>query len=106
MKVPHREYRLGRLMYMLAQNRKLCESIVSDFDKVRLDSVRTAMLTKYPENKEVRGLMKLVERKTDKVNGYKLTYEGPIVDGRSESDTLKEWIGRENKWRAARAATK
>lgn len=106
MKVPHRQYRLGRLMYMLAQNRALCESIVNDFDKERLECVRTAMLTKYPENKEVRGLMKLTDRKADKVNGYKLTYEGPIVDGRSEEDTLKEWLRRENEWRAARSATK
>ncbi len=106
MKVPHKQYRLGRLMYMLAQNRKFCESLVSDFGKERLVSVRTAMLTKYPENKEVRGIMKLVDRKTDKVNGFKLTYEGPIVDDRSEKDTLKEWLRRENQWRQQKSGTK
>ena len=106
MKVPHQTYRLGRLMYMLAQNRSLCESVVNDFEKERLTSVRTAMLTRYPENKEVRGILKLAERKTDKINGFKLTYEGPIVDGRSEKDTLKDWLRREDQWRAARNATK
>ena len=64
------------------------------------------MLTKYPENKEVRGIMKLKERKTDKENGYKLTYEGPIIEGRSEHQTLLEWLRREAEWRTARNGTK
>lgn len=106
MKVPHKTYRLGRLIYMLAQNRALCESVVNDFEKERLVCVRTAMLTKYPENKEVRGIMKLKERKTDKENGYKLTYEGPIIEGHSEHQTLIEWLRREAEWRTARSGTK
>ena len=106
MKVPHQQYRLGRLLYMLAQNRHFCETIVNDFDKERLVSVRTAMLTKHPENKEVRGIMKLVDRKKDKTNGYKLTYEAPVIDGRTEAETLKEWLRREKEWQTKRNATK
>lgn len=106
MKVPHQQYRLGRLLYMLAQNRHFCETIVNDFDKECLVSVRTAMLTKHPENKEVRGIMKLVDRKKDKTNGYKLTYEAPVIDGRTEAETLKEWLRREKEWQTKRNATK
>lgn len=60
------------------------------------------MLTKYPENKEVRGIMKLVNRQTDKNNGFKLTYEAEITD-RTEEETLKEWLRRERQWQKNRA---
>lgn len=106
MKVPHKNLRLGRLMYMLAQNRILTDTITNDYDHERLSSMRTAMITKYPENKEVRGIMKLVERKKDKVHGYKLTYEAPIIEGRTERQTLEIWMRREQEWRAKRADTK
>ena len=54
--------------------------------------VRTAMLTKYPENKEVRGIMKLVNRQKDKNNGFKLTYEAELTDARCADygETLEE----------------
>lgn len=106
MKVPHKELRLGRLMYMLAQNRSLTDTVTNDFERERVVCVRTAMLTKYPENKEVRGIMKMTERKKDKEHGFKLTYEAPIIEGRSEKATLTEWLRREKEWQAKRSATK
>lgn len=106
MKVPHKELRLGRLMYMLAQNRSLTDTITNDFEKERVQTVRTAMLTKYPENKEVRGIMKMVDRKKDPEHGFKLTYEAPIIDGRSIDTTLIEWLRRETEWQSNRKATK
>lgn len=105
MKVPHEKYRIGRLCYMLAQNREFTETLLDDLDKEKVQKIRTAMLTKYPENKEVRGIMKLVSRVPDKQNGYKLTYEAALVDGRSEQDTLKEWLRREKQWQENRAKT-
>lgn len=60
------------------------------------------MLTKYPENKEVRGIMKLVNRQKDKSNGYKLTYEADL-QSRSEQETLEEWLRRERQWQKNRA---
>lgn len=103
MKVPHKKYRLGRLCYMLTQNRQFADSLLDDLDKEKVVKIRTAMLTKYPENKEVRGIMKLVSRVPDKQNGYKLTYEASIVNGRSEQETLKEWLRKEKKWQENRA---
>lgn len=107
MKVPHEKYRLGRLCYMLAQNKGLSNEFLNTVDREKVTKMRTAMLTKYPENKEVRGIMKLVNRVKDKENGYKLTYEADLVEGRDDKATLIEWLRREKKWQDNRAnATK
>lgn len=103
MKVPHEKYRLGRLCYMIAQNREFADSLLDDLDKEKVVKIRTAMLTKYPENKEVRGIMKLDSRVPDKQNGFKLTYEAPLIDGRSEQETLIQWLRKEKQWRENRA---
>lgn len=102
MKVPHEKYRLGRLCYMLAQNRAFVDGLLDEIDREKVVKMRTAMLTKYPENKEVRGIMKLVNRQPDKQNGFKLTYEADLVDGRSPEDTLKQWLGKERQWQKNR----
>lgn len=103
MKVPHQTYRIGRLCYMLAQNREFADSLLDDLEKEKVTKMRTAMLTKYPENKEVRGIMKLVNRQEDKQNGFKLTYEAELKDGRTEQQTLVEWLRKEQKWQENRA---
>lgn len=87
---------------MLAQNRAFVDSLLDDVDKEKVTKMRTAMLTRYAENKEVRGIMKLVNRQTDAHNGYKLTYEAELVSGRTEKQTLAEWLGREQKWQEKR----
>ena len=102
MKAPHKKFRLGRLCYMLAQNRKFADTLLDDIDKEKVAKMRTAMLTKYAENKEVRGIMKLVNRQEDAKNGYKLTYEAALVEGRDEKATLAEWLRREKKWQENR----
>ena len=102
MKVPHEQYRLGRLCYMLAQNRAFVDTLLDSIEQEKVVKMRTAMLTKYPENKEVRGIMKLVNRIEDKQNGYKLTYEAKLIAGRSEQQTLIEWLRREKQWQTSR----
>ena len=96
-------YRLGRLCYMLAQNRDFVDTLLDNIEQEKVTKMRTAMLTRYPENKEVRGIMKLVNRVEDKKNGYKLTYEAELVEGRTEQQTLQEWLRRENEWQKNRA---
>lgn len=93
MKVPHKTYRLGRLCYMLAQNRAFVDTLLDNIEQEKVTKMRTAMLTRYPENKEVRGIMKLVNRVEDKKNGYKLTCIG-LTDGDTKAalklyDTVK-----------------
>lgn len=101
MKVPHKKYRLGRLCYMLAQNREFADTLLDELEREKCTKIRTAMLTKYPENKEVRGIMKLVNRVQDKQNGYKLTYEAKLKE-RTEQQTLEEWLRREEQWQKNR----
>lgn len=103
MKVPHEKYRIGRLCYMLVQNRVFVDSLLDNIEQEKVVKMRTAMLTKYPENKEVRGIMKLVNRAEDKQNGYKLTYEAALIEGRTEQQTLNEWLRREKQWQTSRA---
>ena len=105
MKVPHEKYRLGRLCYMLAQNKSFVDTLLDSIDQEKVVKMRTAMLTKYPENKEVRGIMKLASRTEDKKNGFKLTYEADLIKGRTEEQTLAEWIRREQQWHESRAKT-
>lgn len=101
MKTPHKLYRLGRLIYMLSQNKVFANTLLNNIEREKVTKLRTAMLTKYPENKEVRGIMKLQNRVKDKTNGYKLTYESDLVE-RTVEDTLKEWLRREKQWQKSK----
>ena len=66
--MPHEQYRLGRLCYMLVQNKAFVDTFLDNIEQEKVVKMRTTMLTKYPENKEVRGIMKLVNRTEDKQN--------------------------------------
>jgi len=101
MTVPHKKYRLGRLLTMLAQNRAFIMSICNDIEKEKANKLKTVQMTRYPEAKENRGIMKLVLKKPDPQYGYRLTYESDLKD-RTEKQTLIEWLGKEKKWRTER----
>lgn len=88
---------------MLAQNRAFVDTLLDNIEQEKVVKMRTAMLTRYPENKEVRGIMKLANRAEDKQNGYKLTYEAELVESRSEQQTLIEWLRREKQWQTSKA---
>jgi hypothetical protein len=105
MTVPHKTYRLGRLLTMLAQNRPLIMNICTDLEKEKAKSLKTVQMTKYPEAKEMRGLMELTKKVPDKKMGYRLTYESPLYD-RNAKQALNEWLGREERWQKQREKTK
>lgn len=105
MTIPHKRYRLGRLLTMLAQNRPLIMSVCTDIEKEKAKSLKTVQMTKYPEAKEMRGLMELTKKVVDKKMGYRLTYESPLYE-RNAKQALKEWLGREERWLAQREKTK
>lgn len=104
MTIPHRFFRLGRLITMLAQNKKFIERICTDLEREKARTLKTVQMTKYPEAKEMRGIMKLIKRESDSKFGYRLTYQSELKD-RTERETLIEWLRREEKWRLARAKT-
>lgn len=93
--------RLNRLMYMLASSRKIINGVLDDIQKEHIEGVSTVMLTKYPESKEMRGIMKLTERLKDKLCGYKLKYRCDISD-KIEKEILTEWVQKEKKWQENR----
>ena len=93
--------RLNRLMYMLAMQLRTVRMELDDVYVQRLRKVRTVMLTKHQESKEMRGLMKLVEKAKDPRAGYKLTYETEIQD-RTYRQCLTEWVQKEETWQRRR----
>lgn len=105
MTVPHKKYRLGRLLTMLAQNREFVFKICNDLEKEKVGHLKTVQMTKYPEAKEMRGIMKLTKRIPDQKMGFRLTYESELKD-RTEKQTLQEWLRREEKWQKERAKAK
>ena len=105
MTVSHRKYRLGRLLTMLAQNKKFVYAVCNDLEKEKVGHLKTVQMTKYPEAKEMRGIMKLTKRIPDQKMGFRLTYESELKD-RTEEQTLAEWLRREEKWQKERAKTK
>jgi hypothetical protein len=105
MTVPHKEYRLNRLLTMLAQNEDFILSLCTDLEKEKAKTLKTVQMTKYPEAKEMRGIMKLTKKVPDKKYGFRLTYESDLVK-RNEKETLKEWLWREERWKKERAKSK
>ena len=105
MTVPHKTYRLGRLLQMLTQNKALVMSICTDLEKEKAKTLKTVQMTKYPESKEMRGLMELTKKVPDKKMGWRLTYESPLYD-RTNEETLDEWLRREERWQKQREKTK
>lgn len=90
---------------MLAQNREFVYKICTDLEKEKVGHLKTVQMTKYPEAKEMRGVMKLTKRVPDPKMGFRLTYESELKD-RTEKETLAEWLRRENKWQKERAKAK
>jgi len=105
MTVPHQIYRLGRLLTMLAQNRPFVHSICNDLEREKAKTLKTVQMTRYPEAKEMRGIMELKVKNPDPKAGFKLTYASELME-RTEGQTLKEWLGREERWQRQRAKTK
>lgn len=101
MTVPHKFYRLNRLGTMLAQNVEVIDSFCTDLEKVKIKAIKTVQMTRYPEAKEMRGIMKLTERKPDKYFGYRLTYLSDLKN-RSLRQTLLEWLRKEKTWQKER----
>lgn len=97
--------RLNRLMYMLAVNKDMVYRFLTDIEKESIKGVMTVMITKYPESKEMRGLMKMVSKAPEGRTGFKLKYRCDLQD-RTEGETLREWVLKESRWQKQRAASK
>ncbi len=102
MAVPNRSHRYNRLLTMVAMNHEVINASLDDYYATRVEMVATVQQTQYPESKEMRGLMKLTDRKTHPRYGYKLTYQG-LVDYEPLDTVFGRWLKRERHWKKARA---
>ena len=98
---PHK-MRLNRLLYMVATKREIVLSAIDDILKEYCTGVATTMITKYPESKEMRGIMKLFRREEANPVGYMLRYRTDLHD-KSLDEVLAEWLQKERKWQSQRA---
>ena len=94
--------RLNRLLYMVSTKREIVLSAIDDILKEYVTGVATTMITKYPESKEMRGIMKLFRREEVKPCGYMLRYRTDLHD-KSLEEILAEWLQKEKKWQEQRA---
>jgi hypothetical protein len=101
MGVPQKRLRFGRLIGRLALCRQTLRLILSHIEMYRCNIVRTAQLSKYPESKEQRGIMKLLERKKDPQHGYRLIYIAPVSE-LSWNAVFEDWLKEEGRWQAKR----
>jgi hypothetical protein len=101
MAVPQKRFRFGRLIGRLALCRQTLSMILTHLQMYRCNIVRTAQLSKYPESKEQRGIMKLNERKKDPQHGYRLIYEAPVSD-LNWASVFEVWLKEEGRWQAKR----
>lgn len=99
---PHQTYRLTRLVTAVALSREALEMTVRPEIALRVQQFITVELTKHPEIKGLRGLMKLRYRRPDPKYGYRLVYQAD-VDQRPLSGAVERWLLKEAAWRAAKA---
>jgi hypothetical protein len=102
---PHHSFRTTRLITALALQRKTAQLVLAGTAGVWLeasDGLMTAEMTRHPEIKGLRGLMKLQSR-TKHPDGYKLMYVAPWDEG-TPKQALATWLRKEATWSAQRTA--
>lgn len=103
---PHHEtYRLTRLATMIALQRRTAQMVLEGSASVHLEAsagLLTVEMTRHPEIKGLRGLMKLID-KWEHPDGFKLTYASPWDEG-THQECLQRWLAKEESWQKARAA--
>lgn len=98
------EYRLGKLLTMIACNKETLKTVLSDYHFSRIRGIQTTNMTRYPESKEMRGVMKLAHREKG-ILGYKLIYKSELKD-RSAEEALTEFLQKEETWKKQRSSRK
>lgn len=97
---PHDSLRLGRLLNMIGMDKSTLLKFIPEHVLREFRVVQTIQMTKHKESKEMRGLMKLVERKDGKL-GYKLVYWAKMTQ-KTYKQILTEFLAKEQKWQKER----
>ena len=101
---PH-QHRLTRLTTMVALLSETLRNVLRPDLAVLVDRLITVELTKHPEAKGLRGLMKLQNRRADPKYGWRLIYGTERKSG-SLSTIAGEWRKKEDQWQRSRAANR
>jgi hypothetical protein len=101
---PHKD-RMTRLVTMVALARETVELLMPPHLNAMTRFIVTLEMTRYPEAKGLRGLMKLESRTPDKKYGNRLIYlTEPTKLTRPQ--IVAEWVRKEQMWRRERAKQK
>lgn len=95
------DWRLNRLLIRTGLSAAVFGGLLKPDVAAKVDIIRTAQLTRHPEAKQLRGLMKLHTRKPDRQYGYRLVYEtAPLAETPEQS--LAWWMADEARYRSSR----
>lgn len=100
---PHDVLRLTRLATMIALRKESLELLGSDKSSMHIaacEGLVTVEMTRHPEAKGLRGLMKLQDRQKHP-DGWKLVYQADW-SGQNLEETVSSFLEKEEKWRKAR----
>jgi hypothetical protein len=100
---PHLTLRLTRLATMISFQRKAMAIALGPKAQIWLamaGRIITVEMTRHPEAKGLRGLMKMVVRHKDGKDGYRLIYEAELGD-QPFDDVLRQWLKKEAQWKAS-----
>ena len=100
--IPYKKLRILRLSTMLQCCREIYMRNLSPRAREKATTLFTTMITKYPESKQHRGLMKLYEKESVGEKGWRLHYKAPVVDD-SVDEVFKKWYQKEMQYLKTKA---
>lgn len=97
---PHKHLRIAKLITMIALMKSTAQLCSNSHTCVYIDSsdkVHTAIFSRYPEAKGLRGLMKITKRVKDEHGEYNITYTSPWRKEIGLKNTLSQFLSKEHK---------
>ena len=104
MVAPGYPLRLTRLQNMVALSRETLSIALNPVQQSKCNGVITSELTRYPEAKEYRGIMKLDNKKKDPRFGWRLNYHADI-DEHSLAEVYQTWLQKERVYSKLKSQT-
>lgn len=92
--IPYKKLRTLRLNTMLACCKDVYMRNLSPRAREKATMLFTTMISKYPESKQHRGLMKLYEKESVGEKGWRLHYKAEVTDDSIE-EVFKKWYQKE-----------
>lgn len=92
--IPYKKLRILRLNTMLAMSKGIYMRNLTDIGKSKATQMFTMMISKYPESKQMRGLMKMYKKEDVGAEGYRLSYKCGLTDDTIE-EVFRKWYRKE-----------